>query len=113
MLLGLISRVQRFPMAPRVAGRGKLHTLPKRFRGIDKDSDQTAFLSEMANRNAAFQSYPVHTGPGSKPGHRHVKPKNRYMEETFNEGIVNISSHLSTAGKSQIYYVNAPGNSHR
>jgi hypothetical protein len=78
--------------------------------GIDEDSDtadQADFLSEMAKRNAAFQSCPVRTGPGSKPGHCHVKPKNRNMEETFNESVFNILSLLSTGVKSQIYNVNA------
>lgn len=78
--------------------------------GIDEDSDaadQAAFLSEMAKGNAAFQSYPVHTGPGSKPGRCHVKPKNRNMEETFNESVFSVLSLPSTGVKSQIYYVNA------
>jgi hypothetical protein len=85
--------IDGFRRSPLAVGRANAHAPPERFQGIDEDSDTAdpaAFLGKMTNRNAAFQSCPVHTGPGSKPGHCHVKPKNRNMEETFNKGFLII-----------------------
>jgi hypothetical protein len=60
--------------------------------------------------NAAFQSCPVHTGPGSATGHRHVKPKNRSMEKIpWRWGVTVSPSNVSTPAKSQIYNGNAFG----
>jgi hypothetical protein len=106
MLLGF--SVQPVSDPSLAVGRVKANARRKRFRRARlkfsyRRSD--AFYREIANRNAAFQSYPVHTGPGSKPEHFHVKPKNRNMEETFNERVFITSSLLATGTKSQIYYV--------
>jgi hypothetical protein len=93
-----------------------VHAPLKRFHGDVKDTDtadQAALLSEMKNRNAAFQFYPVHTGPGSKPELCHVKPINRNMEETFTREFLLLHLIPQQVGKSQIYYVNAASESYR